>query len=216
MTLLSQEETSRLLREYRIPFAASKTARSPEQAVKISNSLGYPLVCKIDSPDVIHKTEAGGVITNIKDSTEAELAYYKIIENTLHYHKEARIRGVLVQRQLKGRELIVGMKRDPQFGPVILFGIGGVFVEVLKDVSRRIAPITRKDAQNMIEEIKGRKVLDEFRGRPPADKKTLVKILLAISRLSLREKNVSEIDFNPVIVNSKGAKVVDARMITNE
>lgn len=175
--------------------------------------MGFPVVFKIDSQDIIHKSDYGGVITNIKDEKEAEVSYYKIIENVLEKNKDVNINGVLIQKQLKGRELIIGMKRDSQFGPVIIFGVGGVFVELLNDVSRRIAPLTRKDAEEMIEEIQSKKILDKFRGQKAVDKKKLIDILLKLSKLSINETNIEEIDFNPVISDSESSRIVDARII---
>jgi acetate---CoA ligase (ADP-forming) subunit beta len=214
LALLSSDETLKILRKYHLPVVESYLADSPKKAVKLSKKLGYPVVFKIDSPDVIHKSDHGGVITNVKDMTDAEVSFYKIIENTLEVNKNAKINGVLIQKQLKGRELIMGMKRDAQFGPVIIFGVGGVFVEILKDVSRRIAPLTKKDAKDMIEEIHSKRILDDFRGDKAVDKKQLVDILLKLSKLTIKEKEIEEIDFNPVISNSRISLIVDARIIT--
>lgn len=216
MKLLSQIETISLLKKYKLPIIETKIVNSSKEAATFSSKIGYPVVFKIESPDVIHKSDVGGVITNIKDSSDAEVAYYKIIENITEKVPNAKIEGILIQKQVKGREILVGMKRDEQFGPVIIFGLGGVFVEVLKDVSRRILPITKKDAIDMIEEIKSKNVLEGFRGEKPVDKNLLVDIILKISELSLKEKNVLEIDFNPIISNDKNAIIVDARVIINE
>lgn len=214
MTLLSQDKTLKLLKKYKIPIVESHLATNPGKANNFSKMLGFPVVMKIDSPNIIHKSDVGAVITNIKDGTDAEIAYHKIIENSVHHDKDAKINGVLIQKQLKGRELIIGMKRDNQFGPVIVFGLGGVFVEILKDVSRRIAPISKSDAKEMIEEIKAKKALNHFRGDAPVKKEQLIDMLLKISNLSIKEKNIAEIDFNPVIASSKEIYVVDARVIT--
>ena len=214
MKLLSQNETISLLKKYKLPTLEIKVVNSEKEAVDFSKKIGYPVVFKIESPDVIHKSDVGGVITSIKDDSDAQVAYYKIIENVSEKMPHAKIEGVMIQKQLKGREILVGMKRDEQFGPVILFGLGGVFVEVLKDVSRRIAPLTRKDAVEMINEIKAKNILEEFRGEKPVNKELLIDIILKISELSIKEKKVLEIDFNPIISNDKSATIVDARVIT--
>lgn len=216
MALISQKDTKKILKKYNIPYVSQKIAASPEKAVNISKKIGFPVVFKIDSPDIIHKSDFGAVITNIKDETDAEISYHKIIENSLDKNPNAKINGVLIQKQLYGRELIIGMKRDKQFGPVLLFGLGGIFVEIFNDVSRRIAPIFKNDAIEMIKEIKSKKILDDFRGQKAVKKHELVSILLKLSELSLKEKKISEIDFNPVISNSKESVVVDARMIKSE
>lgn len=213
MNLLSQKDTQILLKKYNLPFVENKIVSSPSDAVKFSDKIGYPVVFKIESPDVIHKSDVGGVITNIKDSTDAEVSYHKILENINDKVPNAKIDGILIQKQLKGREILVGMKRDAQFGPVIIFGLGGVFVEVLKDVSRRIAPLKKIDAIDMINELKSKIVLENFRGEKPVDKSALIDIILKISELSVKEENIMEIDFNPVISNHEKAVIVDARVI---
>lgn len=213
MKLLSQNETISLLKKYKLPTLDMKIVNSEHDAVAFSNKIGYPVVFKIESPDVIHKSDVGGVITNVKDASDAEVAYFKIIENVSEKMPNAKINGVMIQKQIKGREILVGMKRDDQFGPVIIFGLGGIFVEVLKDVTRRIAPLTRKDAVEMINEIKSRSVLENFRGETPVDKEKLVDILLKISDLSMKEKHVLEIDFNPILSNDISSTIVDARVI---
>ncbi|MBA3061363.1 MAG: acetyl-CoA synthetase, partial [Atribacteria sp.] len=161
-----------------------------------------------------HKTDVGGVKLNIKDETEARSAYQEIIFQAKKYNKEARISGVITYTMVpQGTEIIIGMMKDPHFGPVAMFGLGGIFVEVLKDISFRILPIEERDAEEMINEIKGFKILKGARGEGPKDIKAIKNLLLKISQLALENPEISEIDLNPVFVFEKGLQVIDARMI---
>ncbi len=214
--LLSYTETLNLLSSYGIPLARGEIAKSPDEASKIAEQIGFPVVLKVVSPQVVHKTEAGAVKLKLTSSEEVKKAFQEIVENVKRYDSRAEIEGVLVQEMVEdGVETIIGVSRDPQFGPVILFGLGGIFVEVLRDVSLRLPPLTVYDAEEMVREIKGYRLLEGFRGRPKADVKALVELLLKVSRMVVELKDrILEMDLNPVMVRAEGlgAKVVDARI----
>jgi len=214
---LTEHESKNLLSRYGIPTTEEAVAKSPEEAVQIVSKIGYPVVLKIDSPDIIHKTDAGAIRLNIHNETELISAYHEVIANSKKYDPKAGIRGVLVQEMTEGsREVILGMSHDPQFGPAIMFGLGGVFVEVLKDISLRVAPLTKHDAEEMVREIKGHKILETFRGKREADLEGIIDTLLKVSRLSIDLGDViSEIDINPLMVfdTGKGVKVADALIV---
>ena len=178
--ILTEHESKNLPARYGIPVTEEAGAKSPKEAANVASRIGYPVVLKVDSPDILHKTEAGAIKLNIHNESELIKAYHEIVANSQKYDPKAEIRGVLVQEMVKdAREVIVGMFRDPQFGPVIMFGLGGVFVEVLKDVSLRVAPLTRHDAEEMVREIKGHKILGAFRGKPEADINGIIDTLLS-------------------------------------
>jgi acetyl-CoA synthetase (ADP-forming) len=200
--------------EYGIPVTKFELARSEEEAVKFANAIGFPTVLKIVSSDIIHKSDIGGVIVGLKNSDDVRHGYNQILQNVKKHDPKARIAGVLVQEMAPpSTEVIVGAIKDPQFGPAIMFGLGGVFVEVLKDVTFRIAPITEDDACDMISEVKAYPLLKGYRNTPPADIEAIEKILLSTSRLVTDYMEIKELDLNPVIVYEKGAKTVDARII---
>jgi acetyl-CoA synthetase (ADP-forming) len=213
-TILLEPEAKTICMEYGIPVTKFKLATSEEEASEYAREIGFPVVLKIVSPDIIHKFDVGGVILNLKNRKQVREAYRKIISNVKRSKPDARIVGILVQEMAPpSTEVIVGMTKDPQFGPALMFGLGGIFVEVLKDVSFRVAPITERDAREMITEIKGYPLLKGYRGTPPADVDTLVQILLKTSKLVIEHPEVDQLDLNPIMVYEKGAKVVDARMI---
>jgi acetate---CoA ligase (ADP-forming) subunit beta len=169
---------------------------------------------KIVSPDIIHKTEAGGVKVGIKDEKEAKAAYQDIIYKVKKYKKEAKISGVIAYSMIpQETEIIIGMMKDPCFGPTIMFGLGGIFVEILKDISFRILPLEERDAEEMISEIKGYQILKGIRGETPKDVKSIRDVLMKISQLVMENPEINEIDLNPVFVFNEGLQVVDARMI---
>jgi len=213
---LTEVESKDLISAYGIPVTRLYEAKSAAEAGRYAESIGYPIVCKIVSPDILHKTDAGGVKLNLKSRAEVEKAYEEIVASAKRYKPDARIWGVTVQEMApEGRQVIVGMTKDPQFGPALMFGLGGVFVEVLKDVSFRIAPLTRLDAMEMIREIKGYPILGAFRGQQPADMDAIVDIVLKTSQMVTDLKDISELDLNPIFVydQGKGAKTVDARVV---
>jgi acyl-CoA synthetase (NDP forming) len=211
---LLEPEAKIVCMEYGIPVTRFKVALTREEATKFADQIGYPIVLKIVSPDVIHKFDVGGVMLNLKSSAEVKDAYTKIIQNVKKHKPEAKINGILVQEMAPtSTEVIVGATKDPQFGPALMFGLGGIFVEILKDVSFRIAPITETDAREMITEVKAYPILKGYRGQPPADIDAVTKILLSTSKLVMDHMEIKELDLNPIMLYEKGAKTVDARII---
>lgn len=211
---LLEPEAGEVCRIYGIPVTRFKLANTADAAVKCAEEIGYPVVLKIVSPDILHKSDAGGVFVNLRTPEEVREAYNKIIGNAEKYKPDADIKGVLTQEMAPpSTEVIVGMTKDPQFGPVIMFGLGGIFVEVLKDVSFRVAPITESDAREMIHEIKGYPVLTGIRGKELSDVNAVLEILLNVSKLVMEHEEIDQLDLNPVFVYEKGAKAVDTRII---
>jgi acyl-CoA synthetase (NDP forming) len=211
---LLEHEAKTVCKEYGIPVTELKIAHTAEEAAKYSEQIGYPTVLKIVSPDVLHKVDVGGVILNVNSQDEARNAYNQIIENVKKHKPDARISGILIQEMAPcGTEIIVGSIKDSQFGQTLMFGLGGTFVEVMKDVSFRIAPITEEDAREMISEIKAYPILRGYRGQAPRDIDAITKILLNTSKLIMDHQDIKELDLNPVMVYEKGAKTVDARII---
>lgn len=211
---LLETEAKTICMEYGIPVTKFKLAKSEQEAVKFANEIGYPIVLKIASPDIIHKFDVGGVMLNLKNQAEVKDAYNQILANVKRHKSDAKIIGIVVQEMAApSTEVIVGATKDPQFGPALMFGLGGIFVEVLKDVTFRIAPITEEDAREMITEVKAYPILKGYRGQPPADIEAIVKILLNTSKLVMDHQEIKELDLNPIIVYEKGAKTVDARII---
>ena len=211
---LLEPEAKMVCMEYGIPVTRFKVAHTPEEAIKSAEKIGYPVVLKIVSPDVIHKFDVGGVALDLKTLSEVKDAYEKILKNVKKHKPNAKIIGVLVQEMApQSTEVIVGAIKDPQFGPALMFGLGGIFVEVLKDVTFRIAPITESDAREMITEVKAYPILKGYRGQPPADIDAIVSILLSTSKLVMDHQEIKELDLNPIMVYEKGAKTVDARII---
>ena len=211
---LLETEAKELLKEYGISVPDFKLIKNEEKISGLAKEINFPITMKIVSPDIIHKTDAGGVKVNIKDAKEAKLAYQEIIYKAKKYNKKAKISGVIVYPMVpQGAEIIIGMMKDPHFGPVIMFGLGGIFVEVLKDISFRILPIEEKDAREMITEIKGYEILKGARGKPPRDIQAIEGVLMKISKLTMENPEINEIDLNPIFIFEKGLQVVDARMI---
>jgi len=211
---LLETEAKKLLKEYGIPVPDFKLIKSEEEITGLSKEINFPIVMKIVSPDIIHKTDAGGVKIGIKTEKETRVAYQKIIFNAKKYNKKVKISGVIVYPMVpQGTEVIIGMMKDPHFGPVIMFGLGGIFVEVLKDISFRILPIEEKDAREMITEIRGYEILKGARGKPPLDIQAVEVVLMKVSKLTMENPEINEIDLNPIFVFEKGLQVVDARMI---
>lgn len=198
-----------LLKKYGIPLPAAKEVKTKQEAVDAAKQLGYPVVLKIKSSTILHKTDAGGVKLGIQN----EFQLREAIEEMQKKIPSKDIQGFLVQKFYDGHYVLIGMKRDAQFGPVIAFGFGGIFVEIMKDVSFRVAPISEKDAEEMMREIKAYPILEGARGGIKADKTLLVEILLAVSRMSMENPEIKEIDLNPVVVNAKEAVAVDVRLI---
>ena len=217
-TALMEHESKDIIKAYDIDVPGYKIVNSADEAVKTAEEIGFPIVCKIASPDIIHKTDAGGIKLNLKNSDEVKVAYNEILENAKKYKADARVTGINVQKMTeKGiTEVIIGMTTDPQFGPALMFGLGGIYVEIYKDVSFRVCPITEYDANEMIRDIKAFPLLDGFRGAPKADIEIIVDILMKICKLSLENPEIDQSDLNPIIALPKGAAVVDARIILKE
>jgi acyl-CoA synthetase (NDP forming) len=213
-TALLETEAKTICIEYGIPVTKFKLAKNEKEAATYADQIGYPIVLKIVSPDVIHKSDAGAVIVNLKTPVEVASAYKKILENVKKYNADAKIDGVLVQEMApQSTEVIVGAIKDPQFGQTLMFGLGGIFVEILKDVNFKIAPLTAEDAKEMITELKAYPLLKGYRNTPPADIGALVTILCNTSRLVMDNPEIKELDLNPIMAYQSGAKTVDARII---
>jgi acetate---CoA ligase (ADP-forming) subunit beta len=212
--LMEQNRVNSLMAKFELPAVKQNTANNADEAVKTAKKISFPVAMKIVSPDIVHKTEAGAIKVNVKNEQEAKDAYNEIIANCKKYNPKAKLNGVLIQQMISGQEVIVGMKKDAQFGPVIMVGLGGVLVELLKDVSFRVTPVDKKMALEMLKELKGFKLLDGFRGSKKANLNSLADIIEKTSQLALKTKEIEELDFNPVIVNDKNAFIVDARIMT--
>jgi acyl-CoA synthetase (NDP forming) len=211
---LLETEAKTICMEYAIPVTTFKLAKNEEEATGFAGQIGFPVVLKIVSPDIIHKSDAGGVMVNLKSTVEVRSAYRKILENAKKHNAAAKIVGVLVQEMApQSTEVIVGAIKDPQFGQTLMFGLGGIFVELLKDVTFRVAPITQEDAEEMITEVKAYPLLKGYRNTPPADINAIVNVLLNTSKLVMDYPEIKELDLNPIMAYEKGAKTVDARII---
>ncbi|MHC1605452.1 MAG: acetate--CoA ligase family protein [Candidatus Methanofastidiosia archaeon] len=211
---LLEYEAKDMLKEYGISVPDYKIAKTEEEAVAMAKEIGFPIVMKIISPKILHKSDAGCVKVGIENAEEASSSFRSIMENAKRFADDKDICGVLIYGMvLKGVEVIVGMIKDPQFGSAIMFGLGGIFVEVLKDVSFRITPLERRDAEQMIKEIKAYPILTGIRGEKRKDIEAIVDLMLKVSRLVEDNPEIKELDLNPVFVFEKGISVVDARMI---
>lgn len=216
-TVLTEVESKGLLATLGISTTDTKMAVSREEAVALSGEMGFPVVIKVVSPDISHKSDAGGVKVSLKDKEQVAQAYDGIMSSCREKFPDASLDGVSVQNMARpGIEVIIGMTKDPQFGPVMMFGLGGVWVEVLKDVSFRIVPLTRSDAAKMIQQIKGYPLLQGFRGSEPANTPVLEDILLRLSSFVADNPDIKEMDLNPVFAYKDGAVAVDARIILEE
>lgn len=213
-TQLTEIESKDLLKEAGIPVVEAKLARTKAQAISLSKQIGFPVVLKIVSPDVIHKSDSGGVKLGLSNATQVGKAHSEILSSVKQHYPNARIFGVSVQKMVRpGIEVIIGMTKDAQFGPVLMFGLGGILVEVLKDVSFRIVPLTKRDAREMIREIKGYPLLQGYRGQEPADIAFLEELLLKVSNFVEQTPQIKELDLNPIFAYKNGAVAVDARVI---
>lgn len=213
---LLEEEGYEVLQAYGFPTPQSILCTTEQEGIDAARQIGYPLVMKIVSPDIIHKSDAGGVKVGVKTDDELKSAFRTITENALKYKSDAKIKGVLVQEMVKSaKETILGASQDPTFGPVIMFGLGGIYVEVLKDVVFRVAPIDEQEAINMVESIKTIKLLKGVRGEKPSDLRAVADSLQRLSQLVVDFQEIKEFDINPLLVleEGKGARVVDARII---
>jgi len=212
--LLTEVESKQLLKKAGIPVVEAKLARSKKEAISISNEMGFPVVLKISSTDVVHKSDSGGVKLGLANTTQVGKAYNEILSSVKQAYPKARIEGVSVQSMAPpGVEVIVGMSKDAQFGPVLMFGLGGILVEVLKDVSFRIVPVTIRDARAMIREIKGYPVLEGYRGQKPASIPALEKLIVKVSQFVEKNPQIRELDLNPIFAYPDKSVAVDARII---
>lgn len=212
---LLEEEGQEVLRAYGFPLPKSSLAKTENDAVKIAKQIGYPVVMKIASPQIIHKSDAGGVKVNLTNENEIKSAFKEILSNAKKYNKKAEIKGVLIVEMIKGgKEMIIGSKLEPGMGPVIMLGMGGIYVEVLKDVTFKLAPVTDKESEDMITSIKMKKILEGVRGEKPSDKAKLSECIQRLSQLVTDFKEIKELDMNPVLVmeQGKGCKILDVRI----
>ena len=220
LTNLPQDEALRILSTYGIPVIKTETALSKTEAVEAveaveaATRIGYPVAMKIVSPDVVHKIDVGGVKLDLNSDQDVSEAFDEILKNVNSRVPGARIEGVLLQEYITGgTETIIGIHRDPKFGPLLMFGLGGIYVEAYRDVSFRLAPIRELSADNMISQIRGSKILQGFRGQPPADTKTIAECIERLSQLSIDLPDVTELDVNPLVAFANGCKALDARVI---
>ena len=213
---IGDAEAKSILTAYGLQAPPSEIAETAEKAVEIAANMGYPVVLKIASPDILHKTDVGGVKVGLQNATDVRDAFDLITYRSQRYLPEAHLWGCQVQKMVpSGLEILIGMNRDPQFGPLVTFGLGGIYVEALKDASFRIAPFSRDEAAQMLTEIRAKALLDGVRGEPPVDKETLIEALLRISQLVLDFPEIAELDINPFIVyeEGRGGVALDMRLI---
>jgi acetyltransferase len=216
--LLTEAEAKRFLEYYNFPVVKTKVATTQDEAVRLAAELGYPVVLKILSPQIVHKTDAGGVVLDLNSEAEVREAYDRIIQRAKQYNPEAEIQGVTVQKMIKktGYEVIIGAKRDPLFGPVILFGMGGVGVELFKDFSLGLPPLNQTLVRRMMEETKVYQLLKGYRNVPPANIKLLEEIMVLFSQLLVDFPQLKEVDVNPLFINSEEAYAFDARILVDK
>lgn len=209
-TALTEFEAKEFLGQLGLPVTKQKLANTREEAVKAAKEIGFPVVMKLMAEDVVHKSDVGAVKLGIKNESEVGKTFEILMKIPSQSKKQVSIQEMAPEPIT---ELIVGTLQDPQFGPAIMFGIGGILVEIMKDVSFRICPITEFDADEMIHEIKAFKLLDGFRGKPKADLKALVSLLKTVSEISMEYLGADQMDLNPVFIYKDGIKIVDARII---
>jgi acetyltransferase len=214
---IGDAEARDILTAYGLRIPQSELAETAEEAITIANQIGYPIVLKIASPDILHKTDVGGVKVGLQNDEQLRDAFELMVYRAKRYLPEARIWGCLVQEMIPSGnlEVLVGMNRDPQFGPLVTFGLGGIYVETLKDVTFRIAPFSKLEAENMLKEIRAKALLDGVRGNPAVDKQAIVDTLLRIGQLVQDFPEILEIDINPLTVFAKGqgAIAIDMRLV---
>ncbi len=189
-------------------------AKTAKEAIEASRTIGFPVVLKIVSPDVLHKSDVGGVVVDVESEEEVEKHYDEIMDNLAKNISDACITGILVQKQVRqATEVIIGGIRDEQFGPAVMFGLGGIFVELFKDVAFRIAPVTETEALEMMKEIKGYPILSGYRGMKELDISQIIKTIVTISELISNVDEIKEVELNPLLVYEKSVVAVDARII---
>jgi len=210
--LLLYQEAKEILNSWGIPTAPSRIVSEREQVVQTARSIGVPIVMKILSPDIVHKSDAGGVITDLRAEDEVIQAFDRMIDHFKGINPPVRIEGVVIEKMVSGVEVIVGTTKDSQFGQVIMFGMGGIWTELLKDTSFRLIPIEPIDAEEMIEDLKSYPLLQGYRGQA-ANVESLKKLLLSVSDLILHYPEITSIDLNPVFTSREGSMVTDVRMM---
>ncbi len=214
--ILTEFESKEILKEYDIPVPDGGLATSKEEAIEIAEDIGYPVVMKVMSPDILHKSDAGIIGLDVKDEEEIKEKWDELMDNANDYEPDANILGILINPMIdQGKEVIIGINKDPQFGPVVMFGLGGIFVEILEDVSFRVAPIDEEEAEEMMQEIKGYPILAGARGEDPVDLDALKEMIVKVSKLA-NEIPVEELDLNPVFAYKDNAVAVDARLMLEE
>ncbi len=216
-SLLTETESKQILQDIGIATALGKLARSEDEAARVAADIGFPVVAKISSLDITHKSDVGGVQLHLQNTDDVRRAYQTIHQNVSTKAPGANIEGITVQPMAKpGVEVIIGMSKDATFGPVLMFGLGGVLVEILKDVAFRIVPLSQRDAEEMLRDIKGFPLLQGYRGTPPASLEALTTLLLTLSDFATHTPAIKEIDLNPVYAYDDRALAVDARMILED
>jgi acyl-CoA synthetase (NDP forming) len=212
--VLFETEAESICRRHGIPLPESRLSTTAEEARKHAEELGFPVVLKVISPDILHKTEAGGVLVGLQESDEVVKGFEKIIANAKKYRSDANVLGILVQRMVPaGIEVIVGAFRDMQFGTAVLFGIGGIFAEIFKDVIFSLAPLGNLEASRMVRSIKAYSLLKGYRNMPAADERAIVDILLKTSEMMTAHLEIDQIDLNPIVAGELGATAVDVRIL---
>jgi len=210
--LLDYPKARQLLDQYHVKTVDAAVAHGEKDAVELARKLGYPVALKVLSPEIVHKTDIGALRLNLKNDGQVHRAYRAILKAA----GKARVTGVLVQKMAKpGLELIVGGKRDPQFGPIVLFGLGGILVEAMGDFSVRVCPVHRDQAHEMLGEIKAARILEGVRGKPPVDKAAIAHLITEVSRMMEERPRIRELDLNPVIAYHEGYVIVDARIMVD-
>jgi len=216
-TVLTEIESKELIGQAGINVNDTRLAKSPPEAASISRQTGFPAVLKIASPDIVHKSDAGGIRLGLETPKQVEQVCDEILRTARQKYPRADVQGVSVQKMAApGVEVIIGMSKDAQFGPVLMFGLGGVFVEILEDVSLRVIPVTKRDVGEMIKEIKGYKMLTGYRGLPAVDEAKLADMLLAVADFVTQYPVIKELDLNPAIAYGDGAIAVDARIVLED
>ena len=214
-SILTEFESKKILKQAGISVIETKLAKTQKEAVSLSQKMGFPVALKITSPDVIHKSDSGGVKLSINSVAEVKKAYDEILKKVRKQYPDAIIHGVSVQKMaLAGTEVIVGSSKDPQFGPVIMFGLGGIYVNFLRDVAFRLAPLSRQGAKEMVEETKAYTLLRGIRGEASSDIDSLIDVLLRVSKLVADFPEINELDINPLFVyeEGKGCLALDVKM----
>lgn len=211
--VLDLKESRDVLQELGVKLNIAEIAKEMRSATKIAKKIGFPVAMKIVSPQILHKTEAGGVFLDVRDAKSVRETYKNIIKNAKAAVPDARITGVLIEEMLSGNELIVGTVRDPLFGNMVMFGIGGLLVELYKDVTFRLIPLKRIDVLEMLDEIRAKEILNGYRKSPPVDREELVNIVLNISELVNSLPEIASMEINPLVITNRGLIGIDARVI---